>query len=108
MQEISQQQLLVLLLVMKANLQNAEYLRQIGILGVRQQALHRHIDMCPVQGDLRARRPCEQAAIGTRMAGPSRNIIGIEQIGEIIIEDAVSGQMLSQQEVFEEPSRMRT
>ena len=68
MQDVGEQQFLMLLLVMEADLEDAHDVRQLRALGGGDQALDRRIDMRAVGRDLLAVRPRDQAAPGPRVA----------------------------------------
>ncbi len=97
----------MLLLVVQADLQDAQHLRQRRRVGARQQALDRLVDMRPEGGDLRTVRPGQEAAQRARMPGTGGHIVGIEQVAEAGVEDRVARQMRQQQELLEEPGGMR-
>ena len=106
-QDIGEQELLVLLLVMEPDLENPQDLRKLAILGPGKQPLDRRIDVGAEGRDVLAVRPREQPPSRPRMTRASRHIIGVEKIGEALIEDAIAGQMRHQQELLEKPGRMR-
>ncbi len=101
--DIRQQQLLVLLLVLQAKLdQFARILRQVRAF---EQRRHRLVDMRAIPADRVGGRPGQHAALGPRMTRSGRLVIRIEQIAESGIERCVSG-LPGQYEGLEEPGRM--
>src|SRR5262249_50643895 len=78
--DVSQNQFLVLLLVMQAKLDERN---DAGPLFV-EQAQHGIINIVSVVGDLRDPRSCDHAAGGTRMPRTDGLVIGIEEIAVAI------------------------
>ena len=106
-QDVGEQQFLVLLLVMQADLQNFEHARGIRGRHIGDQPLDRGIDMGAIGGDVGAVRPRDQAALGARMARAGGDVIGVEQEGKTLVEDLVVGIVRHEQEGLEEPGDMR-
>ena len=99
MQHVGDQQLLVLLLVMQAKLDDG-----VNIGGQpRHRVARRRIDMAAILGDLRGGRARQQPARGTRMSRSDRLIVGIEQETERRIEHLIARHMGHQHELLEEP-----
>ena len=107
MQDVGEQQFLVLLLVMQADLQNREYALRVRRRHLLDQPLDRRIDMGAIAGDVLAVRPGDQAALGAGVARPSGDIIGVEQERKTLIENPVGGIVRHQQELLEEPGDVR-
>ena len=108
MKDIGEKEFLVLLLVMQPDLQDAQHLGKLRPLDARQQQpLDSRIDVGAKRRHAFAVRPREEAAPWPRVARASRHIVRIEEIGELRIEDAVAGKMRHEEELLEEPGRVR-
>ncbi len=105
MQNIGEQQFLVLLLVLKPDLDDRYQL--IEILRRLDEVRCRRIDMRAIGSDLSGSRPRDQAALRARLARPGGDIIRIVEKGEALIERAIGLGVRPQQELFEEPCHMR-
>jgi hypothetical protein len=97
----------MLLLVVEADLQDAQHLRKLGLVHRRYQSLDGGVDMGAKIGNLGAVRPREEPALRSRVARAGGDVIGIEQIGELRVERPVAGKLRDQQELLEEPGGMR-
>ena len=107
MQDIGEQQFLMLLLMMEADLEHARKLGK-GALGHHaDQLLHCRIDMRAIVGDALRIRARDQTALRPRVTRAGGDIIGIEQKREVIIEGHVIRHMRLQQELLEEPCGVR-
>src|SRR5262244_373650 len=106
-EDVGEDELLMLLLVMEADLEDAHHLGQLRIVDAGEQALYSRVDMGAKRGDALAVRLRDEPALGPRMARPSRHIVRVEEIGEALIEDAIAGEMRQQEKLLEEPGRMR-
>ena len=106
-QNVGEDQFLMLLLVVQADLQDAQHLGEVRLVGTCQQTLHRLVDMVPIGGHLGAVRPGQKAAQRARMTGTGRHVVGIEQVAEGGVEDVIAGKLRHQQKLLEEPSRVR-
>ncbi len=106
-QDVGEQKLLMLLLVMQADLEDADHLRKIGLSCGGEQALDRRVDMGPERGHVVAIRARDQSALRASVARAGGDIIGVEEISEPLIEDAIAGQARTQQELLQEPGGMR-
>ena len=101
-EDVGQQQLLVLLLVIDAELDQFERRRrQLG-----QSALERLVDVRALVADLVQRRAAEHSALGPRMPLALALVIAVEQVGEALVERPVAGHMIAQNEGLEEPGRV--
>jgi hypothetical protein len=99
---VGQQQFLMLLFVMDAELDEIEHRgRQ-----VRQGAFERTVDMGAVGPHLIERRTAKHAALGPCVAFPLGLVIAVEQEGIALVERLVAGDMVAQHESLEEPRRM--
>ena len=98
-EDVGQEQLLVLLLVVDAELdQRQRFGRQR-----RQRALERLVDMSAIGADLVERRAAEHAAPGPRVTRAFAFVIAVEQEGVALVERAVAGDVIAQHEGLEEP-----
>ena len=97
----------MLLLVMEPDLEDAQHLGELRSVSFVEQPHDRVVDMGAIGGDLRVRRPRDQSALRTRVPRAGRDVVGIEQIGELLVEDAIARQMRQQQELLEEPGGVR-
>src|ERR1700704_701392 len=96
----------MLLLMMHADFENAQYLPEAHFVCRRQQPFDRFIDVCPIGPNLRHIGPREHATLRARMPRASRHVVGIEQIRELWIEDLIARQMRHQQKLFKKPGRV--
>jgi hypothetical protein len=107
MQDVGEDQLLMLLLVIEADLEDAQHLRQARRRGGGDEPLHRFIDVGAERGDLVATRPREQPAPGARVTRSGRHVVRIEKIREAVVERAIAGETREQEKLLEEPGGMR-
>ena len=103
MQNVSQHQFLVLLLVMQPDLDDRNDLLQRRRIRALQQPRHRGIDVGTIGRDLLDGRARDQAALRTGVPRAGRHIIGVEQEAEPRVEFAIVGVVRLQQERLEEP-----
>ena len=103
MQQIGDEQFLVLLLVMRAELD--QILRRFGQIVPRRH--DRAIDMCAVCSHLVQRRPRQQPARGPGDARALGLVIAVEQEGPARIIGDVTRRMIAQHEGLEEPGDVR-
>jgi hypothetical protein len=106
-QNIGQQQFLMLLLVMQADLDDLEYAPGICGRRLRDKTLDGAIHVRTIGCHIIAIRPCDQSALRTRMARTCRDIIRVEQKRESLVEDPVRGIVRHQQKLLEKPGDMR-
>src|SRR5580658_6541122 len=100
MQNVRQEQFLVLLLVVTAQLHE---LRDCPGGVPPQKFLDTRIDMLTIGKDCLERRSSQQAAAWPGMACADRLIIRVEQKIELIVKNPVPGQMRHEDEALEEP-----
>ena len=105
-QDIGEQQLLMLLLVVDADLDQS---RDLGARtdAPRQQLGQRLVHVRAVGQHLLARRPREHAALRARLPRALALVVGIEAIVEGRVEDLVARQVLGKDEGLEEPGDVR-
>src|ERR1700678_922688 len=103
MQNVREEQLLVLLLVMAAQLHQLRDCRG-GVLS--QQLLDARVDMLTIGQDCPERRASQKPPARPGMARADRLIIRVEQEIKMIVKDAVPGQMRYEDETLKEPGRM--
>jgi hypothetical protein len=105
-ENVGQHQLLMLLFVIDADLDNV---RQLGSRGhiARKKLFEPGVHMGAVGEDAIARRPREESALAARLPRPMRFVIGIEAIVESLVERLKAVEMAGENEALEEPSRMR-
>ena len=104
MQDVGQQQFLMLLFMIAAELdQRCDCGRKI----VLHKRRHRTVDMVAIRGDRLERRAGDHAASRTRLTRANALVIGIEQEIELAIERAITGQSLFENHSLEKPCRMR-
>ena len=70
-QDVGEDQFLVLLLVVEADLEDAQHLRKAFLVGTRDQPLDRRVDMRAIRGDLGAVRPRDEPALRPAWRGPA-------------------------------------
>src|SRR5262245_65299875 len=92
-EDVGEDELLMLLFVMEADLEDAHHLGQLRIVGAGEQALHSRVDVGAKRGDALAVRPRDEPALGPRVARPSRHIVRVEEIGETLIKGAIASEM---------------
>jgi hypothetical protein len=100
MQNVGEDQLLMLLLVMEADLENAQHLREHRFLGTRKQPANAFIDMRAERGDLLAARPCQEPAARPRVTRSGRHVVRVEEISEPLVEQLIAGEPRDQQELL--------
>src|SRR5262249_13102239 len=88
-QDIGEQKLLMLLLGMQPDLEDARDLCELGVGSTCNEALDRGIDVGAVCADLVAVWPGEEPAPRPRMTRPSRHIVRVEEKGEPLVEDPI-------------------
>ena len=88
-EDVGQKQLLMLLLVIDADLDEPGDLR-VRVGALCKQSFERLVDVTAVCHDALGRRPCQQTAVGARLAGAERLVIRIEAIIERRIELAIT------------------
>ena len=103
MQDVGEHQLLVLLLVIEADLDEGRHARKGLGVGAVDETQHRGVDMGAIVADLGDGGAGDQPALRPRMPRPGADIIGIVQEGETLIEDRMLGRMRGQNELLEEP-----
>ena len=103
MQDVGQQQLLVLLLMLQAELDQR---RDLG-RGLGQQPRHRGIDMGAIGADRGAVGPRQHPPLRPGMPRPRRLVVGVEQEGVVFVQPAIARLVGQQHEGLEEPGGMR-
>ena len=106
-QDIHQDQFLMLLLVVQAE---HDQRRSLGPDGCRRggdEAFHRRVDMGAIGGNVGRRGARQHAALRPRMPVADGVVIGIEQVGVVLVEDLVSRGMGAEHEGLEKPGNMR-
>src|SRR5439155_24853187 len=103
-QDVGEQKLLMLLLVMQPDLENPQHFRQLRVLRALEQSLDGRVDMGAEGGNAFAVGPRDESALRPRVARPGRDVVGIEEIRELLVEDPITGKMGDQEELLEEPS----
>ena len=86
--DVHQQQLLVLLLMVQAQ---GDQLREAGLVGLAEQALHGAVDGTAVASDLLDAGTRQEAALGPGMAGTHRLVVPVEDVGVRVVERSVPG-----------------
>ena len=107
MQDIGEQQFLVLLLVMQADLKNREHALRISRRHLLDQPLDRGIDIGAIARHVFAVRPRDQAALRAGVARTGGDVIGVEQERKAFVENLVGWIVRHQQELLEEPGDVR-
>ncbi len=105
--DVGHEQLLMLLLMLQAELDQRQDRGPRGAGGGFDQRRHRAIDMLAVASDLVDARTRQQTARRAGVARPDGFIIGIEQIAEARIEHAIIARVRAQQKRLEEPCGVR-
>ncbi len=97
----------MLLLVVDAELDQLGD-RWIALRNARlEDCIERGIDMPPVAHHLLERRTRQEPALGSRLPGAGGLVVGIEAIGEALIQRAEARKMRLQHERLEEPGGVR-
>jgi hypothetical protein len=105
-QDVRDQQFLMLLFVVEANLENSKDLGGIGVTDFFNQTRHSGVDMGTILRDLLAVWPGDQAPLRARVTGTRRDVVGIEQERKPLIEDSIARIVRHQQKLLEEPRDM--
>src|SRR5579883_2370165 len=105
--DIHQDQFLMLLLVVKAELDERRGGLPLRRVGALDEPRHRGADMVAIGGNRIEGRPRQQPALRPRVAGSDRLVIGVEQIRKGRVKRLVIRIEASQDEGFEEPARVR-
>jgi hypothetical protein len=97
----------MLLLVVKAELDNGRG-RSCRLPGSsREERLHGLVDRPPVRVHLGHRGPREVTALGARVLGPDRLVVRVEQHPVVRVSGLVPGQVGCQDKRLEEPGHVR-
>ena len=106
-QDVGEHQLLMLLLVVQADLQNARDLGPRRAARLGDQRFSRRIDMRAVLRDLDGIRPRDQPTLRPRMARTGGDVIRVEQEREALVVNRVARHVRLNQKRLEEPGRVR-
>ena len=106
-QDVGEHQLLMLLLVVQSDLQNARDFGPRRTARFGDQRFNRRIDVRAVLRDLGRVRPRDQSTFGPRMARAGGDVIRVEQKREALIVNPVGGHVRLNQKRLEEPGRVR-
>src|SRR5260370_7790981 len=93
--------------MIEADLEDPRHLARLLRAGLIDQVAHPGIHMGAIRAYFRRVRPRDEATLGPGVSRARGYIIGIEQIAEPRIERLVRRGVGNEQEVFEEPRRMR-
>src|ERR1044071_87407 len=104
MQNVGQQQLLMLLLVMNAQLDQRQY---FGRERAGEQCLQLLVDGGAVGVHLRDGRTRQQATLGPRMARTDRFVVRVEEKVPALVIHTVARTMGAEHEGLEKPRRVR-
>ena len=104
MLQVGQEQLLVLLLVMEAELDQR---RDVRMSAACQQVRHAFIDMIAIGANLLERRARQQATVRPPVPIADRLVVGIKEIAEPGIEVPIPRHVRAEHELLEEPGRVR-
>ncbi len=103
--EVGQDEFLVLLFMLQAKFDGRqEKLHPPVARG--QDRLHAFINRATIIVNFRHAGTRQQAPFGTRILNPNLIIVGIEQVGEIVVPRGIAGASLRQDEGLEKPSGM--
>jgi hypothetical protein len=105
MLDVREHQLLMLLLVVDAERGDEQDLVVAHLR--REQLPHVLIDVLAITQHLLHRRTRQQAALRPRVHEPNSLVVGVEQVFVVGIKRLVAAQRRLQQELFEEPARVR-
>ena len=98
--DVHQQELLVLLLVLDAELDQR---RRRPPRGLSRRVGHGLVDVGPVLGDLLDPGPGQQPPVVPRIPGAHALVVGVEQVAEVGMEGSVPVETGDEQEGLEEP-----
>ena len=101
MQDVGDEELLMLLLVIEADLENAVDRGPRLRVGLLDQRLDRRIDMRPIRRDLGRAGPRDQPAHRPRVTRAGGDIVGVEQEREALVEDPVARDIRLHEEGLE-------
>src|SRR5262249_7602894 len=104
-QYVGEKKLLMLLLVIEPDLENAQHFRQLRVLRALEQSLD--VDVGAEGSNAFAVGPRDESAPRPRVPRSGRDVVGIEEIGELLVKDPIAGKMRDQQELLEEPGGVR-
>ena len=107
MLDVHQQQLLVLLLVVAADLDDRFDTREGRVVGAREQLRDRVVDVAAVLRDLADARAGDQAPFRARMTRADLLVVRVEEVGVRGIGRHVAGEMGGEDERLEEPGGVR-
>ena len=105
MLDVHEQELLVLLLVVQAELDEA---RDVGSQGACQQAIHRLVHVSAVFGHLADAGPRDDSTARSGIPGADTFVVGVEQVRVGGMERPVSAQLRLEEEGLEEPRSVGT
>jgi hypothetical protein len=107
MLEIGQHQFLMLLFVMKAELEAIEFIRIRTLTGPRgQKCNNRPIDVLTVVHNFTETRPCEEPASGAGILLANRIVVGVKEVFESLIKNLVWPSESLEKKRFERPRGM--
>ena len=105
--DVGQQQFLVLLFMLQAQLQQRGQTRRRLRAPVLEHLQHALVHRLAIGQHPRQRGPGQQPALGTRMPRTHLLVVGVEQHAEVGIEGRHAGRVLGQDKGLEEPGGMR-
>ena len=103
-QNVSEQQFLMLLLVIAAEF---DQLGDRGAKIILHERRHRAVDVVTIGDDRLEGRACDHASSRTRLTGADALVIGVEEEIELRIERAVAGKIRFENHPLEKPRRVR-
>src|SRR6185436_14448871 len=104
--DVGEDQLLVLLLVVEAELEDRREIVLERAASRREERADVRVDVRAVGEDLRQRRPRDEAALGTRVLASHEVVVGIEENAEALVEGLVLREPGLENERLEEPARV--
>ena len=106
MQDVGQHQLLMLLLVVEADLEDRDDALEKRLVGRLDERLDGRVHVGTVGGDLLRVGTRDEPSPRTLVTRPRGDVIGIEEIAETGVEHLVARLVRPEQELLEEPGRM--
>src|ERR1700687_4038550 len=106
MLDVSQKELLVLLLMVEAELHREANFAQLRIAALLKKSGHPAIDVMPIIEYLLHGGSGKKAALGLRMSFARSMVVRVEEIGVPLLKAPVLGHRLLEHEGFKKPARV--
>ena len=107
MLDVHQQQLLVLLLVVEAELDRGHHLVEGAGVQADDEVAHPVVDVAAVDPDVVGARTADEAAVGACVSRPDRLVVAVEQEPVLLLVGREAGLVVGEDEGLEEPGDVR-